>query len=748
MGFLAAIAPLLRVRAESRPSSAWREELRARGACGLAYCAAVAGDGVTTATILFTDIVGSTEMRTRLGDGEADELRRAHDRAVAGAVEDHGGEVVKGLGDGAMAVFPSAADAVRAGAAVQQGIDALNRTADEGHAFGVRVGLGAGDVVWEDGDCHGTPVVVAARLCDAAEGGQVLCDDLVRGLARRRATQEFREVGDRELKGLDEPVFTYDVAWAPLLVGHAPLPSPLAMVPGEFPFAGREEERDRLAGLWKAAQADGRTVVLVSGEPGQGKTRLASELARAAHAEGAWILLGRCDERIAAPYAPWLEVLHHVVAHADEQILQDHVDRQGGELTRLVPELGGRVEGVEPPRDLDPETERLVLYDAVTDLLVGVSGVAPLMVVVDDAHWADGASVDLLGRLITHLPADAAVLLVVTYRDTDIDRVHPLARAIADLRREPRVERIALRGMTTDELESLLAAAGGQDLDEIGQAFAANLARETEGNPFFVGEILRHLVDSGMLVQEDGRWQGTVTVDEVGIPEGIRDVIGRRLTRLSEAVNDTLRTAAVVGREFDVGLVAQVTDQSEDVVLDHVEEALEARVLDEVADQFGRLSFSHALMRSTLIEELSTVRRVRLHARIGDALEATGAASSAEHKALSRKNVRAVKDMFGTKRIYRYGRSRWILESEHVTKRSSPFNDAVLFLSTSGKRHLLLARHYVEAFDLQSVEALHNSGCVRDTAKEVYLMTMWRGSDVTEVQELFDRGLLKPKRKR
>lgn len=584
-----------------------------------------------TATILFTDLVGSTELRTRLGDVAADELRRAHDLLLGAAVEEQHGTVVKSLGDGILAAFGSTADAVAAAAGIQRAIDRTNRRVDDARRLAVRVGISAGDVMWEDGDCHGTPVVTAARLCDRAVGGQILVDDLVRGLARGRTEHAFRLVGELELKGLAEPVAAYEVPWEPVVGDRAPLPAPLLSIASELPFSGRDTEREALAVQWKSAQADGRTVALISGEPGVGKTRLSAELARAAHEDGAWVLAGRCDENVSAPFAPWIEILRHVVAHAPGELLTAHVDRHGGELVRLVPELARRVDGVPPPRTLDPEAEQLALFDAAVDLVEAIAADAPAFVVVDDAHWADASSLGLLRHLVRHLTPSAAVLVVVTYRDTDVDRGHPLSAMIGDFRREPRVERYSLRGIDEAGMRALLEAAGGHELDEIGLEFAHTLARDTEGNPFFVGEVLRLLIDTNVIVQRDGRWQGTVSsIDEVGIPEGVRDVVGQRLSRLPDEANATLRTAAVVGREFPVDLVAEVSGAPEDTVLEHLESAIGARLVDEVSGAHGRMTFSHALVRSTLLEELSTTRRVRLHRQIGEALERRGDATAAE----------------------------------------------------------------------------------------------------------------------
>jgi predicted ATPase len=223
---------------------------------------------------------------------------------------------------------------------------------------------------------------------------------------------------------------------------------------------------------------------------------------------------------------------------------------------------------------------------------------------------------------VSHLDPDAHVLVLVTYRDTDIDRSHPLARALADLHRAAGTERIALRGLDEAGMRAFLEAAGGNPLEAEGIELAHRLAAETDGNPFFVTEVLRHLVETGALVQVDGVWVGTVAPGEAGLPEGVRDVVGQRLSRLSDETNDLLRTAAVLGREFDAAVVAAVMQVDEDSAVDRLDEAVAVSLVDEVEGRPGRMSFAHALVRQTLLEELSTNKRVRLHRRIAELLDA------------------------------------------------------------------------------------------------------------------------------
>jgi class 3 adenylate cyclase len=229
-----------------------------------------------TVTVVFTDLVESTSLRQRFGDDRADEVRREHDRLVRHATDVHGGTEIKALGDGFMLVFDAAAEAVGAAVAMQQAVDRYSRRSPT--AVQIRIGVSAGDVTWEAGDCFGTPVIEASRLCDTAAAGQILVSDVVRLLAGSRGGHHFETVGALELKGLTDPLGVSAVSWEPDVPAAMTLPT--ALLPrGQGRFVGRAAERERLAAAWKSAAAGSRRVVLISGEPGVGKTRLAAELA-------------------------------------------------------------------------------------------------------------------------------------------------------------------------------------------------------------------------------------------------------------------------------------------------------------------------------------------------------------------------------------------------------------------------------------------------------------------------------------
>ena len=575
------------------------------------------GRGSSTATVLFTDVVGSTEVRARLGEEEGDHLRRTHDRIVARAVEANRGHVVKSLGDGLMAVFPSASDALAAAVAAQKALTRHNRSTAARTPLDVRMGLSVGDVVFEGNDCFGTPVVEAARLCTAARGAQILSSDLVRALAGTRGGHQFTSVGALRLKGLPAPVPSLEVEWDLEDGGGVALPAGLDH-PWSFPFVGREAEFDSLRRAWKETEAGERRVVLVSGEPGIGKTRLAAELARAAHQSGAVVLYGRCQEELGVPYHGFAEALRTYAAACSDEELRVQMGPLAGELTRLVPTLPDRVAGLPEPLPAEPETERYRLFEAVAGLLAGISAVTPVLVVLDDLHWASAPDVALLRHLVG--PAELGpVLLVATYRDTEIDDTHPLAPVLAFLGREPGVQRIRLSGVDEAAVAQLLEVPG-----EFHEAARQSLSRavhaETEGNPFFVTEVVRHIVESGAALRPTGRLGARQLLAALGVPEGVRELVGRRLARLPKAARDILAIAAVMGREFDVSVLVAASPGGIDAVLQALERAEEARLVAAVGGRLDRYTFAHSLVRAALYDGLPVSRRARVHRRVAEAL--------------------------------------------------------------------------------------------------------------------------------
>jgi class 3 adenylate cyclase len=572
-----------------------------------------------TATVLFTDLVGSTELMARLGDVRYDEVRRDYFARLRQAITAAGGDEVKSTGDGIMAAFTSAVDALSCAVAMQQAVSRQDERT--GVPMEIRVGLSLGEVTFEPDDVYGTAVVEAARLVAMAYGGQILATSLLRAVVGTRSPARFLDLGSLELKGLPEPVPACEVLWERRSGPDIPLPSLLDR-PGQQLFVGRDGEYEALRRVWKEAVGGQRGVVLVRGEPGVGKTRFALELARAVHADGALVLAGRCDEDLGVPYQPFVEALRHFVDHAgDWTDLPARLGRYRGDLGRLVPDLPERVPELGPPLRSDPDSERYRLFEAVAAWLAEAGAGAPVLLVLDDLHWAAKPTLLLLRHLVRSTEP-VPLLVVATYRDSDLAKGHPLVELLADLHREERVERFALSGLDEEAVRAYCEAAAGHELTGPELDVARAVHAETAGNPFFLGEVLSMLQESEALVRREGRWVSERAIEDLGIPEGVREVVGRRLLRLSEGANQMLRLAAVVGPEFDLDVLRAADGFTGDSLLDALEEAVGARLVAEVPARAGRFRFAHALVRATLYDELSSVRRKALHGRVANAVEA------------------------------------------------------------------------------------------------------------------------------
>jgi class 3 adenylate cyclase/tetratricopeptide (TPR) repeat protein len=578
---------------------------------------------VENVAVLFTDMVGSTALAASVGPEAADAVRRHHFELLRRALAGSAGVEVKNLGDGLMVVFRAASAALSCAVAMQQAVEHDGR--GEIAPVGLRVGLSAGEVEAEDDDYFGEPVVEAARLCARCASGQILAADMVRLMAGRRSPHECRPLGDLELKGLVQPVATVEVVWQPLGVEAArlaPLPARLAVRP-PIGVVGRRTELAVVADCVTRVGIDGgRDVVVVSGEAGIGKTTVLAEAARLAFDGGACVLLGHCEEDLATPYQLFTEALGHLVEHAPDDELAALIGDEGATLAGLLPGLGRRVPGLGPPPTADADTGRYRLFAAVVELLAGVSARQPVVLVLEDLQWADRASLQLLRHVVG---SDRPMRLVVvgSCRDSELSRQHPLVDTLAELHRQGGVTRVELGGLDDAGVTAFIEAAGGQALDEAAVTFAAEVHRETGGNPFFVGEVLRHLTDTGALARDrQGRWSATVPLDQMTLPASVHAVIGGRVGRLGGEAERVLSLAAVIGRDFDLDLLSATCGLADDEVLGILDAAAASALVRELTDAPGHYCFVHALIQHTVYAQLGRTRQARAHREVAVALEA------------------------------------------------------------------------------------------------------------------------------
>jgi tetratricopeptide (TPR) repeat protein len=398
-------------------------------------------------------------------------------------------------------------------------------------------------------------------------------------------------------------------------------------------FVGREAELRRLQSCFDAAISGQGSLTMVVGEPGIGKTTLCEQLATYVGLRGGRVLVGHCYEEgsLSLPYLAFVEALRTYAQTRDVNRLRKELGPGAPDVARIVSEVRERLR-IQPRPKGDPEEEKYRLLQAVSDFLGTAATAQPLLMVLEDLQSADRGTLEMLEHVARNL-GDKRLLLVGTYRDIEVDRTHPLSTALAELRRLPAFSRVLLRGLNADEVRRMLSAIAGQDVP---WGLAEAVHRQTEGNPLFVQEVVRYLAEEGIIEREQGRWRArSDTPLEMRIPDGLRDVIGKRLSGLSESCNKVLSVAAVIGRDFQVSVLQKVAGIDDDELFGALEETRKAAVIEERTGAGGKVNyrFAHAFFRQTLYEEIIAPRRIRLHQQVARALEEVHKNRLAEHAA-------------------------------------------------------------------------------------------------------------------
>jgi predicted ATPase/class 3 adenylate cyclase len=564
-----------------------------------------------TVTVLFTDLVGSAQLNQALGDQAAGAVEREVEALALESAGSHRGVVVKDTGDGLMVVFQSARRAVACAQEIQRAVARRNRESPD-QPVEMRIGVHTGEVVDDHGGMSGETVIVAKRIEGLAPPAGIFASHTTHGVLGT-ARAELQDRGDFELKGIEVPWRLYEVPWADE-ASTGVLPA------GErTPYVGRSAERERLMHHLERAKKGRGSVVLIAGESGVGKSRLAEEIAERARGAGFLTLWGRCrDVEGAEPYLALTQQIEQAARSVTPETLRELLGENAPEIAKLMPELRQRYDDIPDAVELPPEQERRYLLHGVSAFVERTTRARPQVLVFEDLHLADDSTLLLL-RHLSHRVAEMPLLILATYRHTELESGRSLGNALPELLRERSVEEMVLSRLDESGVAALIEArAGKRPPPEL----VSLVHFETEGNPFFVEEVFRHLHDAGKLLDDAGEFRSGIEIADTEVPRSVGLVLGHRLDRVGETCRSALTAAAILGRTFRFDLVILLRGDDEDALLDAMEEAEKATLIEDASlGREARYRFVHEQIRQTLLSRLSTPRRQRLHLRAASGLE-------------------------------------------------------------------------------------------------------------------------------
>jgi len=568
-------------------------------------------------------MVGSTLLNQTLGDEVASAIERKVADLALEQVAKHDGVVVKDTGDGLMAAFRSARRAVTCSQELQRKMAQRNWD-QSGGATQLRIGLHTGEIIAENGDLQGETVIITKRIEETAPPSSIYASETVYAVLGT-IRSELEDRGDFDLKGIAVPWHLYEVPWQKKATRTV-------LDPNEpTPFVGREAEYRHLVGLAEKAIASSGALALIAGEAGVGKTRLIGEVAKKARDLGMLVLVGQClDMEGAPPYQPTIEQLERTVRIVSSDNVREALGENAPEVAKLLPELRQRYPDIPDPVALPPEQERRYLLHGMCEFIERGARAQPMMLVYEDLHWADESTLQLLHHLSQRL-SEIPVLAIGTYRHTEVKPGHPFAAALPNMLRQRLAEDRVLKRLTEDGVAAILEGRTGRAPPS---GLVSLVYSETEGNPFFVEEMFRHLHDAGKLLDGEGHFKMGIHIADTEVPRGVRLIISQRLQKLSESCRHMLSRIAALGQNLDYSLITALADLEEDVLLDTLDEAERASIIrDSSSGRDVRYSFVHEQIRQTLLFELSTPRQQRMHLRIADTMEQMYRSRAEDHAA-------------------------------------------------------------------------------------------------------------------
>jgi class 3 adenylate cyclase len=580
----------------------------------------------TTVTVLFSDVVGSTRLRQSRGETAAHQIMSEHNEILRRQIEQHAGQEIKTAGDSFMVAFDSARKAVECAVSIQRALHEYNFR--QPTPVKIRIGIHTGEAIRAGSDLFGTSVDAAARIMAKADGEQILVSDTLRSILGATKDVGFKDRKRVQLKGFPERWRLWEVIWRPEIEAVSPDTAGVSAEPGRTPYIGRSEERFLLRQALTRALAGNGGIALVAGEAGLGKSRIVDEIAAEAKAAGMFVVRGHChDMEGAVPYVPFVEAIEYGLTVTAQDMFRSAMGDAGPEIARFVPKVRVAFPDLPPPLALPTDQARHYMFESVCDFFERAASIQPMMIVLEDLHWADESTTQLLESVARRV-GGAKLLVIGTYRDVDLHPGHPFLRGIEHLSRMQTVSRITLKRLSAVEVAGMLRALSGQEAPE---RLVQLIYSETEGVPLFVEEVYRYLAEERRLTDAAGKWLPQVEIGEIEVPETVRLVLGHRIDRIGETAQRILTTAACIGRMFSFDFLTTLAEEKEEDLLDALEEAEQGRLL--VAHQGRKPSFvfAHEQIRQTLLSRMSTLRRQRLHRRVADTLERVHVGHLDEH---------------------------------------------------------------------------------------------------------------------